>query len=309
MSERIYGWLLRLYPSSFRQAYGEEALQLFRDRWRDERAPVARVRLWCDVLADVALSAPREWRYGSAAVVVAQGQLAWDGFPSFRMLDAETPSFRSLFHGGVAAVVVYGSLLALVNRGENALLVRVDATEPEKAYSASATRALQPTTPDGRTAEPPSIVRMTQSAAGVAAGSMADRTATAFAVQIRPIPTRDMDFFGGLTSFNGHKLGSVMVEGEIPWFGTRDIKGIYIGGSVGSMKGGKRDAVHDQIHEQEAVGVSSRPRTEAVARDNHRTAVRGVRHRARASHRVHRRSAAHGRGRKAAHIRGRIYSA
>ena len=36
MSEKIYAWLLRLYPSHFRKTYGEEALQLFRDRARDE---------------------------------------------------------------------------------------------------------------------------------------------------------------------------------------------------------------------------------------------------------------------------------
>ena len=37
MSEKIYAWLLRLYPSRFREAYGDEAVQLFRDRARDEK--------------------------------------------------------------------------------------------------------------------------------------------------------------------------------------------------------------------------------------------------------------------------------
>jgi hypothetical protein len=37
MSEKIYAWLLRLYPSHFRDRYGEEALQLFRDRAAHER--------------------------------------------------------------------------------------------------------------------------------------------------------------------------------------------------------------------------------------------------------------------------------
>jgi retinol-binding protein 3 len=32
MSEKIYAFLLRLYPVAFREMYGEEALQLFRDR-------------------------------------------------------------------------------------------------------------------------------------------------------------------------------------------------------------------------------------------------------------------------------------
>jgi hypothetical protein len=37
MSENIYAWLLRLYPARFREAYGSEALQLFRDRARDKK--------------------------------------------------------------------------------------------------------------------------------------------------------------------------------------------------------------------------------------------------------------------------------
>jgi hypothetical protein len=46
MSEKIYTWLLRLYPCHFREAYGDAALQLFRDRWRDERGVFASLRLW-----------------------------------------------------------------------------------------------------------------------------------------------------------------------------------------------------------------------------------------------------------------------
>src|SRR5216683_8148449 len=36
MSEKIYACLLRLYPANFRQAHGDDALQLFRVRLRDE---------------------------------------------------------------------------------------------------------------------------------------------------------------------------------------------------------------------------------------------------------------------------------
>jgi hypothetical protein len=47
MSEKIYAWLLRLYPSRFREAYGEDALQLLarpfprRKRIRAARAAMA----------------------------------------------------------------------------------------------------------------------------------------------------------------------------------------------------------------------------------------------------------------------------
>jgi len=311
MSERIYAWLLRFYPPSFRQVYGEEAMQLFRDRWRDERAPLARVRLWRDVLADVALSAPREWRYGSAAVVVAQGQLAWDGFPSFRVLDAETLDFRSLFRGGVAAVVVYGSLLALVNRGTNGFPLHANEEDAAVRYAAAETGALPSPAPDARMAGRAATVMPSQPTAGAAAASMAERAAPVLTVQIGPGPIGDPRFFGEVHSLAGRNLsvGAVTRPGEMPKVGTRDVKGVSIGSAVRSMSEGKRDAVHEPVQEQQAVGVSSRSRVESVARDNRHAAVRRVRHRARARHRVGRHSAAGRRGRKAAHVRGRIYSA
>ena len=61
MSEKIFSWLLRLYPAHFREAYHEEALQLFRDRLRDERSLLARLRLWCDLFTDFLVSVPHEY--------------------------------------------------------------------------------------------------------------------------------------------------------------------------------------------------------------------------------------------------------
>jgi hypothetical protein len=37
MSEKIYALLLRLYPARFRAKYADAAMELFRDRARDER--------------------------------------------------------------------------------------------------------------------------------------------------------------------------------------------------------------------------------------------------------------------------------
>ena len=50
MSEKIYAFFLRLYPTHFCDEYGHEALQLFRDRARDERGFFARLRLWFEGL-------------------------------------------------------------------------------------------------------------------------------------------------------------------------------------------------------------------------------------------------------------------
>lgn len=62
MSEKIYIWLSKLYPAAFREEYGPAALQLFRDRLRAERKFLERCRLWFDVIVDLAVSVPREYR-------------------------------------------------------------------------------------------------------------------------------------------------------------------------------------------------------------------------------------------------------
>jgi hypothetical protein len=62
MSEKIYDWLLRLYPRAFREEYGAAARQLFHDRWNAEHGFLARWLLWWDVLGDLAVSIPREYR-------------------------------------------------------------------------------------------------------------------------------------------------------------------------------------------------------------------------------------------------------
>ncbi len=59
ISEKIYRLLLHLYPHRFRSEYGAEMLQLFRDRLATE---TSHLRLWLDVLADLAISVPREHR-------------------------------------------------------------------------------------------------------------------------------------------------------------------------------------------------------------------------------------------------------
>ena len=55
-AERVYRALLRIYPAEFRDEYGREMTQAFRDRLHDERPP----RVWADTLRDLVLTAPRE---------------------------------------------------------------------------------------------------------------------------------------------------------------------------------------------------------------------------------------------------------
>ena len=95
MSEKIYTLLLRLYPSCFRQAYGEEALQLVRDRMRDERGAWRKLRLWVDLLVDLAISAPRQHLAGrNSALAAAPAQGSVSGVPSFRILEDEPDTIR-----------------------------------------------------------------------------------------------------------------------------------------------------------------------------------------------------------------------
>src|ERR1700730_10192845 len=104
MSEKIYAWLLRLYPSQFLEAYRDEALQLFRDRARDEKGALPRLRLWLDFLADLAICVPREHRYIQPALIGTSAQKHWDGMPSFHVLGNEPPRFGALLFGAVLSV-------------------------------------------------------------------------------------------------------------------------------------------------------------------------------------------------------------
>ena len=98
MSERLYRWLLRLYPNHFRKTYGEAALQLFRDRARDERGVVAGARLWLDLLADLAASLPNEYHRDRRMVV--------EGIPAFQILNDESPRRGALLAGGLFSLAL-----------------------------------------------------------------------------------------------------------------------------------------------------------------------------------------------------------
>ena len=116
MSEKIYTLLLRFYPSRFRQEYGKEALQLVRDRMRDERGAWRRLRLWVDLLADLAISAPRQHFRTQPALAAAPPQGSVSGVPSFRILEEEPIRFGTLVVAGLLAVGALGMVLILLNR-------------------------------------------------------------------------------------------------------------------------------------------------------------------------------------------------
>ncbi len=113
MSEKIYAFLLRIYPAPFRQRYQAEALQLLRDRLSDERGLLRRLRLWMDVLVDLIRGLPRAYQnaYELPATQMARGA---DSLPAFRTLDEEPLRPGPILMGGViatSALVVFAVLM------------------------------------------------------------------------------------------------------------------------------------------------------------------------------------------------------
>ena len=116
MSEKIYALLLRLFPSHFRKEYGEESLQLFRDRARDERGFTPRLRLWFDLLVDLAISVPREYFYAEPELVTPSGQRLSAG-PTFYFLRDERPRPGALALGAVFSLAALATFSALLSQG------------------------------------------------------------------------------------------------------------------------------------------------------------------------------------------------
>ena len=115
MSEKVYAWLLRLYPSQFRETYGDEALQLFCDRARDEKGFFPSLRLWLDLLVDLAISLPREYFYIEPQLSGASALHSLDGVPAFYVLAGESPHPVALLFGSLmslATLVTFWILLS-----------------------------------------------------------------------------------------------------------------------------------------------------------------------------------------------------
>jgi hypothetical protein len=132
MSENLFLLLLRLYPSHFRKAYGDEALQLFRDRSRDEKGLYAAVRLWFDLLADFAVTAPREYIQPQRMLIAASTQRPLDGVPFFFVFGTELPSLGAFLSGAVLSLFALGVFsVSLLHLGSHAGEVRSAFGQPQ----------------------------------------------------------------------------------------------------------------------------------------------------------------------------------
>jgi hypothetical protein len=114
MSEKIYTRLLRLYPSSFRKRYEDEALQLIRDRLRDETGFFKKVRLGWDLLTDAFAGLPQAYGNSYSVTVEVAASANADGIPSFKILKKEPLGRGSILIGStlsLATIVAFGFLM------------------------------------------------------------------------------------------------------------------------------------------------------------------------------------------------------
>jgi hypothetical protein len=115
MSEKMFTRLFRLYPSRFRKQYGDEALQLIRDRLRDETGFFKRARLGWDLVADVLAGLPQAYRNSYAVTEQAPALRNAEGIPSFKALDLEPLGRGSILLGGtlsLGTIAAFGFLLS-----------------------------------------------------------------------------------------------------------------------------------------------------------------------------------------------------
>ena len=146
MSEKIYALLLRLFPSHFREAYGEEALQLFRDRARDEKGFFQSVRLWLDLLADLVWSVPREYLHMQPALVGAATLRRMDGMPLFFILEDDSPRVGALLLGGLFSLAAVGTIAVLISQVGSYRTFRPWTFQPQHSASARSSAFKPPAT-------------------------------------------------------------------------------------------------------------------------------------------------------------------
>jgi hypothetical protein len=114
MSEKLYRLFFQLYPSHFRGAYGDEALRLVLERARDEKGFLSGLRLWLDLLVDLAISLPREYtRAPTTPIAVAHPA---SGDPSFQLLAERSLSPALLFLSGMLAAALLWACVTAVAR-------------------------------------------------------------------------------------------------------------------------------------------------------------------------------------------------
>lgn len=162
MHERIYAWLLRLYPAAFRHEYAEEALLLFRDRLQDEQGCAARARLWRDILEDLGASLWREHRAALAGPLPSADHAAVPGLRLIR----DGAHFKHFLVGAFGSIGAYYAMSVVLlggapavppwaaGRGAGLAAPRLQAPQPVPSSSEQAAVSIQGTVRVADTGEP-----------------------------------------------------------------------------------------------------------------------------------------------------------
>lgn len=126
MFEKIYARALRVVAPRFHAVYGEQAIQLVRDRWRDEQGVVSKVRLWLDLLADLAAAAIRDARFADQ---VLRSELAPPAaarsVPLFELMRPGRPRTSILVLGCAFSLGLLAMLHTLAGHGGRAKALSV----------------------------------------------------------------------------------------------------------------------------------------------------------------------------------------
>lgn len=138
MSEKIFALLLRIYPSRFRKLYEGEALQLIRDRLRDERGFPARARLCWDLVADAVTGLPQAFQNTYAGPEAASIPAVLAGVPSFRLLQKEPLRPGPILVGSVLSLTALAGLGFVLNHSIN-----VSPTSPSRGPSSPVESVIQ----------------------------------------------------------------------------------------------------------------------------------------------------------------------
>jgi hypothetical protein len=107
MFDRFCALLLLFYPAAFTRAYSADALQLIRDRARDERTVGARARLILDLVTDLLATSIRGYHSDSLSFARVAGT------PSFDVILVHRPRADALVAGALMSVLLFGSFMLL----------------------------------------------------------------------------------------------------------------------------------------------------------------------------------------------------
>ena len=231
MSERLYALLLRLYSARFREAYREEALQLFRDRARRERGFVAAARLWIDLAGDLAVSVPRSYRSEPGAVAISPG-----GGPCFAVLQDERPGAGPVLYGAVASLLAYAAVLLLLAHGGRSFTAQGSDAGRSSGWSPP---AMQNASMYGRggssgsevVVKPSPMIALSFVPFPAASGGTVHLTATVVPLDSGPTPTGAVRFYdeNSLLSVSELEDGRVTITPTLPHLGTHFLRAFYVG--------------------------------------------------------------------------------